>query len=166
MNKFFDAFISYGRADKCNKRIIPLMHVEQISRETWQQRNPHGTDQEWELYQAEGKHTSFNKNMHPTIGKINWVFFQEGKNDFDKSLGDLIHLLSVHKDYVENHTRFLTKALEWERNKKQTSYLLVGEEKQQAEQWLKIRFKDEQPPCIPSDLHCEYITESIKNGII
>ena len=150
-------------AIKCNKRIIPLLHVDQISRETWQQRNPQGTDKEWELYQAEGKHTCF-QNMHPTIGKINWVFFQEGKNDFDKSLTDLINLLSSHQDYVEQHTRFLTKALEWERHQKQTSYLLVGEEKQQAEKWLKIRFKDEQPPCIPSDLHCEYITESIKNG--
>jgi WD40 repeat protein len=39
-----------------------------------------------------------------------------------------------------------------------------AEEKQKAEDWLKIRFKDEQPPCIPTNLHCEYITESIKNA--
>ena len=150
-------------AIKCNKRIIPLLHVEQINREIWQQRNPNGTDEEWELYKAQGKHTSF-KNMHPTIGKINWVYFREDKEDFDKSLGDLINLLGSHKDYVKQHTRFLDKALEWERNQKQTSCLLVGEEKQLAQSWLKIRFKEEQPPCVPSDLHCEYITESIKNG--
>jgi hypothetical protein len=47
---------------------------------------------------------------------------------------------------------------------KTTSYLLIGEERLEAEAWLKIRFKDEQPPCIPSDLHCELITESIKNA--
>ena len=150
-------------AIKCNKRIIPLLHVDEINRETWQQRKPNGTDEEWELYKAEGKHTSF-KNMHPTIGKINWVYFQEHKNDFDKSLADLINLLRLHDDYVEQHTRFLIKALEWERNQKQTRYLLTGEEKQLAQDWLKIRFKDSQPPCLPSDLHCEYITESIKNG--
>ncbi len=28
---------------KHNKRIIPLLHVEEISYETWQQRNPDGT---------------------------------------------------------------------------------------------------------------------------
>ncbi|MGB3642635.1 MAG: toll/interleukin-1 receptor domain-containing protein, partial [Rivularia sp. (in: cyanobacteria)] len=150
-------------AIKCNKRIIPLLHVDEINRETWQQRNPNGTDEEWELYKAQGKHEHF-KNMHPIIKKINWVYFQEDKNDFDKSLKDLIDLLRLNDDYVGEHTRFLIKALEWERNQKQTRYLLTGEEKQLAQDWLKRRFKDSQPPCLPSDLHCEYITESIKNG--
>src|SRR5919199_1134876 len=150
-------------AIKRNKRIIPLLHVEQITQETWQQRFPNGTDEEWEAYKAKGKHTVF-QNMHPTIGKINWVYFREEQDDFEKSFAGLINLLRSHTDYVEQHTRFLAKALEWERHQKQTSYLLIGEERQQAETWLKIRFKDDQPPCTPSDLHCEYITESIKNA--
>ncbi|WP_235006893.1 toll/interleukin-1 receptor domain-containing protein, partial [Calothrix rhizosoleniae] len=102
--------------------------------------------------------------MHPTIGKINWVYFREGIDNFHQSLTGLITLLKNNPDYVEKHTRFLVKALEWERNQKQTRYLLTGEEKQQAEAWLKIRFQDEQAPCSPTDLHCEYITESIKNS--
>jgi WD40 repeat protein len=150
-------------AIKRNKRIIPLLHVEQISQETWQQRFPNGTPQDWEAYKARGKHTVF-QNMHPIIGKINWVYFREGIDDFEKSFAGLIDLLRRHADYVEQHTQFLAKALEWERHQKQTSYLLIGEERQQAEAWLKIRFKNEQPPCVPSDLHCEYITESIKNA--
>ena len=148
---------------KRNKRIIPLLHVEQITQETWQQRNPKGTPQDWEAYQQKGLHSSF-PNMHPAIAKINWVYFREGIDDFEQSFAGLINLLHSHADYVEQHTQFLAYALEWERHQKQTSYLLVGEERQQAEAWLKIRFKDEQPPCIPSDLHCEYITESIKNA--
>ncbi|MEQ9370988.1 MAG: TIR domain-containing protein [Coleofasciculus chthonoplastes F3-SA18-01] len=148
---------------KRNKRIIPLLHVEQITQETWQQRNPKGTPQDWEAYQQKGLHSSF-PNMHPAIGKINWVYFREGIDNFEQSFADLIDLLKRHADYVEKHTHFLARALEWERHQKQTSYLLVGEERQQAEAWLKIRFKDEQPPCVPSDLHCEYITESIKNA--
>lgn len=150
-------------AIKCNKRIIPLLHVMQISRETWQQRKPHGTDEDWEAYQAKGLHDSY-QNMHPIIRKLNWVYFEEGKYDFEKSLADLVKLLASHADYVQLHTKFLVKALEWERHKKQTSYLLVGEEIQQAQTWLQRHFKDEQPPCIPNDLHCEYITESIKNA--
>ncbi|MEQ8972676.1 MAG: toll/interleukin-1 receptor domain-containing protein [Coleofasciculus sp. C1-SOL-03] len=149
-------------AVKLNKRIIPLLHVMEISQETWQQRNPNGTAEQWEAYKAKGLHESY-QNMHPTIRKLNWVYFQEDI-DFEKSVADLINLLHSHRDYVDKHTRFLVKALEWERHQKQTKYLLVGEEKQQAEAWLKIRFKDEQPPCIPTDLHCEYITESIKNA--
>ncbi|NES23093.1 MAG: toll/interleukin-1 receptor domain-containing protein [Symploca sp. SIO3E6] len=150
-------------AIKCHKRIIPLLHVEQISQETWQRRNPNGTAEDWEAYQTKGLHSSF-PNMHPTIGKINWVYFREGLDDFDKSLADLIKLLGSHTDYAEQHTQFLVKALEWERQQKQTRYLLTGEERQQATSWLQIHFKDEQPPCTPSDLHCEYITECIKNG--
>jgi WD40 repeat protein len=148
---------------KRNKPIIPLLHVEQITQETWQQRNPNGTVQEWEAYKQKGLHSSF-ANMHPAISKINWVYFREGIDDFEKSCSGLINLLRSHTDYVQQHTQFLTNALEWERHQKQTSYLLTGEERQKAEAWLKIRFKDEQPPCVPTDLHCEYITESIKNA--
>jgi WD40 repeat protein len=148
---------------KRNKRIIPLLHVEQISQETWQQRYPNGTAEDWEAYKSKGLHTSF-QNMHPAIGKINWVYFREGIDDFETSFTGLISLIRKQADYVEQHTRFLTKALDWERNQKQTSYLLVGEERIQAESWLKIRFKDEQPPCQPTDLHCEFIGESTKNA--
>ncbi|HEY9674871.1 MAG TPA: TIR domain-containing protein [Waterburya sp.] len=150
-------------AIKRNKRIIPLLHVEQISWETWQQRNPKGTTEDWEAYKAQGLHTCY-QNIHPTISKINWVYFREGIDDFETAFTGLVSLLGRQADYVEQHTQFLVQALEWERHQKQTSYLLIGEEKQQAEAWLKVRFKDEQPPCLPTDLHCEFITESIKNA--
>ncbi|NER22976.1 MAG: TIR domain-containing protein [Symploca sp. SIO1C2] len=148
---------------QCHKPIIPLLHVEQINRETWQQRFPHGTDEEWEAYKTKGLHSSF-PNMHPEIGKINWVYFREGIDDFEKSFLGLLELFERHKAYVYQHTYFLTKALEWERHQKQSSYLLIGEERQQAEAWLNVRFENEQAPCIPSERHCEYITESIKNA--
>ena len=148
---------------KRNKRVIPLLHVEQISREIWQQRNPNGTDQQWAEYQAAGKHSSF-PNMHPEISKINWVYFREGVDDFDAGLAGLVDLLARQKDYVHQHTVLLEQALIWERNQKQTQYLLIGEDRQQAEAWLSKRFTEHQPPCQPTDLHCEFITESIKNA--
>jgi WD40 repeat protein len=146
-----------------NKRIIPLLHVEEIDRHLWQKRKPQGTDEEWEAYKAKGLHSHF-QNMHPAISKINWVYFREGIDDFDKSFTGLLELLNRHADYVEKHTQLLVKALDWERQQKQNRWLLVGDEKKQAEAWLKIHFNSEQPPCFPTDLHCEYITESIKNG--
>lgn len=148
---------------KHHKRIIPLLHVEQISRETWQQRNPQGTDEQWQDYQAKGLHSSF-PNMHPAISKINWVYFRENLDDFDQSLAGLLEIFERHKTYVRQHTTLLNSALEWETKQKQASYLLIGENRLAAGDWLKIRFQDEQPPCIPTDLHCEYITESIKNA--
>ncbi len=150
-------------AVKYNKRIIPLLHVEEISKETWLRRNPKGTDAEWSECKMKGLHSCF-PNMHLEISRINWVYFREGVEDFEKSLADLAKLFHHQADYIEQHTKYLVKALEWSRNQKQTNYLLIGQERVKAESWLKVRFKDEQPPCVPTDLHCEYICESTKNA--
>ena len=152
-----------NQAIQYNKRIIPILHVEQISQETWLLRNPNQTKDDWQEYQAKGLHSSF-PNMHPTISKINWVYCRENIDDFETSFDGIINALSKHQDYVEQHTKLLVKALDWLRNQKQTNYLLIGEERQAAEQWLKHRFTDEQQPCVPTDLHCEFISESIKNA--
>ena len=146
-----------------NKRIIPLLHVEQIDRETWQRRNPRQIeDTDWEAAQDGGEHASYTI-MHPDVGKINWVYFRE-HDDTATALNGLIKLLHQHEDYVKEHTEILAKALTWERHQKQDAYLLVGDERAAAEAWLRTRFADQPPPCIPLDLHCEYITESIKNS--
>ncbi len=150
-------------AIKRNKRIIPLLHVEQITQETWQQRNPQGGLSEWEAYKAKGLHSSF-VNMHREIAKINWVYFREGSDDFEKSLAGLLNVLNRHQTYVQEHTQLLAQALTWERQQKQSRYLLIGEARQAAAQWLKVRFTEEQPPCLATDLHCEFICESTKNA--
>ncbi|MEM9504102.1 MAG: TIR domain-containing protein, partial [Cyanobacteria bacterium P01_E01_bin.43] len=148
---------------KRGKRIIPLLHVEQISREIWQERNPGGTDEQWVEYQAAGKHSSF-ANMHPAISKINWVYFRDGIDDFEAGLQGLLDIFARQQDYVRQHTELLAAALTWEQNQKRTQYLLTGQARQQAEDWLQVRFPEAQPPCVPTNLHCEYITESIKNA--
>ncbi len=150
-------------AIKHKKRIIPLLQLEKITQEIWQERNPGKTEADWEEYRGKGLHSSFD-NMHPEISRINWVYFRENVDNYEESLADFIKTLNCHKDYVKKHTKILVKALEWERNKKLTRYLLVGKERQEAEQWLKIEFKNEQPPCLPTNLQCEFICESIKNA--
>lgn len=152
-----------GLAMRYQKRVIPLLHVEQIDRPLWQQRNPSGTDAQWQTYQAKGLHSSF-PNMSPQIGKINWVYLRDGQDDRDPALKELAQLFERHRSYVEQHTDLLNGALAWERNQKQTALLLLGEMRQRAESWLQQRFQDGQPPCTPTDLHCEFITESIKNA--
>jgi len=145
------------------KRIVPLLHVEAISYETWQQRNPQGTPQDWQNYQEQGLH-SIVPNMNPTIGKINWVYFREGVDNYRQSLDSLIAVFPRHRTYVEQHTIYLVKALSWERQQHKTEHLLVGDERLEAEGWLKTQFDDEQPPCLPTQLHAEFICESIKNS--
>lgn len=157
------------------KRIIPILHIEEFGREVWQERIPTGTDADWEAFQQEGRHSSF-PNMHPEIGERNWVYMRERClpdtpieafppiDDFESKFLELLSALQAHSDYVRQHTVLLNRALEWERNQKTSQYLLVGEERKAAERWMLRKFGKDQPPVIPSDLHCEYISDARKNG--
>lgn len=158
------------RALQQGKRIIPLLHIPEINYGTWLERNPEGTEEEWSAYQAAGKHSSF-PNMHPAIQAINWVYFREADpamgqeaDDFERSLQGLLDICQRQQDYVHQHTVLLNNALEWNRHQKSTHYLLAGPRIQQAHDWLQVQFNDSQPPCVPTALHCEYITDSIKNA--
>jgi WD40 repeat protein len=148
---------------KYQKRIVPVLHVEQISRETWQSRLPEGTEADWQEYTEKGLHTSF-AQMHPAIAKINWVYCREGEDDLDTALAGLVQIFHQDRSYVRYHTNLLIRALAWDRDRRQSHNLLVGQERELAEEWLRHRFRDSQPPCLPTDLHCEFITESCKHA--
>jgi WD40 repeat protein len=206
MNNFFDAFISYGRADSLDFATKLYQRLTEQGLRVWFDKKniPFGVDYQREIdeHGIEKAHNfifiiaphslksvycrkeidlavqlkkriiplvhiksdELLSQTHPNIGKLNWIWFQEGINNFEESFANLTHVIQKQADYVEQHTQILAKALEWERHQKQTSYLLIGEERQQAQSWLKKRFKHEQAPCLPNDLHCEFITESIKNA--
>ena len=143
-----------------NKRIIPLLHVEEISYETWQQRNPEANISGWQALQEKGLHSSF-ANLHPEISKINWVYLRKGIDDFDVGIAGLEAILARQQSYVHQHTVLLVQALEWQQRQRQSEYLLTDDEiLANAHEWLTTRY--EQPPCVPTDLHCEFITESLK----
>ena len=147
-------------AVKLNKRILPVLQVEEIDHSTWQQRNPGGTLADWAAYQAAGKHSSV-PNMHPVIAKINWIYARS-QDSLETAIDHLINSLSRHKRYVRQHTELLNKALAWDRHQRQSSYLLVGAERRQAQAWQATKFEQTQGPCTPTQIHDEFIAESIK----
>ncbi len=130
-------------AVKYNKRIIPLLHVYPSDCED---------------------------KMHPVIARLNWIYFQEDKNDFEPSFNGLVELANTHKAYVRLHSVLLHKALEWEKRKYLADYLLFDSERLTAQKWLLIRdFFDKkglptQAPCFPTDLQAIYISESKANA--
>mgnify|MGYP006268118481 CR=1 FL=1 len=138
-------------AIRLGKRIIPILHIEPEDEETWNQ-------------------------MHPTISKLNWLYFRQQYDeltdqqywddidDFGTAFESLKELLQSHKPYVRWHTRILNETTRWEQNQRRPQFLLAGEEREQALEWLHTDFKNEQPPCLPTDGQCEYICESRKNG--
>ncbi len=77
----------------------------------------------------------------------------------------LLVVIDRQRTYVEKHTELLASAFDWHRNHRQTDRLLVGKERQQAEEWLLTEFSGgKQPPCAPSDLHCDFICAARKNA--
>ncbi|HIK45450.1 MAG TPA: TIR domain-containing protein [Leptolyngbyaceae cyanobacterium M65_K2018_010] len=150
-----------NQALRFNKRIIPLMHVEQISQATWQRRHPQGTEADWITYQARGLHSA-TANINPAIAKLNWINFREGVDDRDRALQQLIHTLEDRKAYIHQHTDYLVQALNWQHHQRQVRYLLSGARRRAAEAWLKQAIEDDPPFAQPTDLHCEFITESTK----
>ena len=124
-------------AVKYCKRLIPLLYID--PKDCWEQ-------------------------LHPAIGEVQFIPFQKDNDDFEESFTRLKSVIDKQEEYVHQHTKFLVQALEWQRNQQQTNYLLVGEERQEAEAWLRRRFANEQPPRIPTDLQCEFIGESTKNA--
>jgi len=138
--------IEIEHAVKLNKRIIPILHIEPPKEDL--------------------------QKMHPAIQKINWIYLREQKEetlpqeqwksieDFEKSFDGLKNLLHQQKEYVKLHTQFLLRAIDWDKHKHSVKYLLTGKERKEAVNWMLKEFKDEQKPCEPTDLHCQFITES------
>ncbi len=139
-------------AIKRGKRIIPILHIKPDD-------------------------DVINAHMHPIIRKLNWLPFREqadpnkpldqwpALDNFDQAFANLEQLLRANQDVIHLHTELLLKAIDWEHNYRTSTYLLVGKEREAAEEWLAaLESNNEQPPCYPSDVHCEYICESIKNA--
>ena len=86
-------------------------------------------------------------------------------DDFEAVLQSIYTVLENQKKHIRQHTELLDLAFQWQRNQKQTKYLLVGKERKAAEDWLTHTFSPGVlPPCEPSRLHCDFICEARKNA--
>ena len=91
--------------------------------------------------------------VHSAMSAHNWVFLRE-EDDFEANVELLISALDTDLDYVREHTRLLTLAIEWDKNQRRRSAVLRGQELQTAEGWLRQSgSKDPQP----TELHREYL---------
>ena len=94
--------------------------------------------------------------VHSAMSAHNWVFLRE-EDDFEANFKLLIDALDTDLDYVREHTRLLTLAIEWDKNQRRRSAVLRGQELKTAEGWLEQSgSKDPQP----AELHREYLAFS------
>ena len=88
----------------------------------------------------------------------NWIFFRED-DDFKTAFGTLMEAVKTDLDWVRAHTRLLVKALEWDRQQRDKSYLLRGRDLREAEAWLT---QSDQKEPKPTEIQGAYVASSRK----
>ena len=87
----------------------------------------------------------------------NWIPFTEA-DEFEGSLARLVTALDTDLEAAKAHTRWLLKALEWDGERRDRSFLLRGSELKAAEVWLAASPEDADPA--PTALQREYLLAS------
>jgi WD40 repeat protein len=95
--------------------------------------------------------------LPPEIRDRNWIPFTDDAQ-FDPSLERLVKALDADLDGARAHTRWLVKALEWDSEGRDKSFLLRGSELKSAEGWLAASPEDADPA--PTAVQREYLLAS------
>ncbi len=75
------------------------------------------------------------EQVHPSLRKHNWLFFQENA-DFDSAFHSLLEAIATDLDHVKQHTRILVRAIEWKHKSRNSDLLLRGSELESVIQWI------------------------------
>ena len=94
-----------------------------------------------------------------SLGELNWIFFRDS-DDFEEATDTLIRALDTDLKWVRAHTRLLTRAIEWDANGRNNSFVLRGEDLRAAELWLAQAGAQKERQ--PTALQTEYIIASRK----
>jgi WD40 repeat protein len=111
-----------------NKRLVPIVHRENFAMD----------------------------KVHAKISQHNWLFFRE-TDDFEQGMSALLSAIDTDLNYVRAHTRILERAIEWQTQTRNESFLLKGDELRSAEEWL-IWGETKEPK--PTELQQNYIRTS------
>jgi WD40 repeat protein len=101
------------------------------------------------------------KTVPEPINKLNWLFFRD-HDSFDNSFQALVKAINTDLEYIREHTRFLTKAIEWENREKDKGLLLRGIDLKEGEKWL-AQSGDKEPR--PTPLQMNYILASRQGAV-
>lgn len=131
-----------------NKRVMPLI-LERIEGDVFNEVAGRWITVPWE--------ERARKNWE-AIRHLNWLFFTDDAL-FDQEMDALVEALQTDQPHVKAHTRYLARALEWDRAGRKPSMLLIGDELNAAEQWLNEATAEKKAPP-PAALHRAYIDAS------
>jgi WD40 repeat protein len=94
------------------------------------------------------------------LGALNWILFSDA--EFEAAVKTLLTALDTDLEWVRAHTRLLTRAVEWERHRRDASFALRGSDLERAEHWLAQAAQAREPR--PTELQTEYILSSRRDA--
>jgi WD40 repeat protein len=113
-----------------NKRLVPIMHRDVAA-----------------------------DRVPKSLGELNWIFCRDS-DDFSEATETLVRALDTDLSWVRAHTRLLTRAIEWDTNGRNNSFVLRGDDLRSAERWLAEAGAQKERQ--PTPLQTEYIIASRK----
>jgi len=75
------------------------------------------------------------KEVPISLGSLNWLFFRQ-EDDFESAFSNLLGAVKINPEWTRAHTLLLARAMEWEKNDEDASYLLRGQEYQDITQMV------------------------------
>jgi len=96
------------------------------------------------------------------LRKLNWIFYRDS-DGFEKATDTLISALDTDLNWVHSHTRLLTRAIEWNANGRNNSFVLRGDDLRSAKRWLAEAGAEKERQ--PTALQTEYIIASRKAAV-
>jgi WD40 repeat protein len=120
---------------KCKKKIIPVLFAEPEK----------------------------GKEIHPKLAATNWVYMRPKKDDFDATIPKLVEAIQTDLGWIQQHTRILQRATEWDQKQRNKSYLLHGSDLDEGEQWMTQANTESERDLAP--VQAEYIHASRKLAV-
>ena len=100
------------------------------------------------------------KDVPPELARINWVYMRE-TDDFDKAFQTLCSAMDTDLEWIKTHTRIQVRALEWDKKKRDHSFVLRGKDLADGEQYISgAAHKSPEP----TTLQGEYVLASRKDA--
>lgn len=89
---------------------------------------------------------------------LNYIFFRDS-DDFENSLTRLLTAIQTDYEWAAIHRRLQVKALEWQRNHEEKSFLLRGKDLEDAEAQLNVNHNKDPHP---TALQLEFVRQSAR----
>lgn len=101
--------------------------------------------------------------IHPKLKSINWVYARSKRDDFKEAISKVLDSIQTDLAWVQQHTRLLSRASEWNEKKRNASYLLRGADLEEAQHWMTGSSSVDARAVLP--LQAEYIAASHRAAV-